>query len=471
MLRDAARLARRNIGVANGVEQRRFSVIDVAHDRDHRRARHEVFGVVVFLAEHIRLDERLALHLEAELLRHQRRRVLIDRRIQRDAGHAERPQLLQHIGRLDAHLLGGIGDGDGVLHLDHALVLRRRGDLRGLLLFARLRLLFALRLACEAIAPRHIALLRQVADVAISGDATAIGDLDDRLAQVRQIDHAAGRAVLDRLFLFRTGRGGRHDRGGLYRPLDFRRRSAFRLDNFGQRCWGSGPDGSRHGRDHLRGRGLAIAAARGHHQRNLAHDRRVLRRGLRLLADRGSRGRRLLRRGRLRVYGHGFGARLDRGRRRSDRLDGGGRLVHSRLRFTLRGGRLGRRGGRLRMRLNYRVRAGGGRVRPHRRNIFRPASDHRRVQALLDDVLLSLLVKRALDANHLVAFQLRHVVFRRDSERANAIHEIVRGDPEILGQLVDRHLRSRAGGPSPRTQTLVVHAHAFFNAPVSEAAS
>ena len=46
VLRDAARLAGRDRGVADGVEQARLAVVDVAHDGDHRGARNEVGRVV-----------------------------------------------------------------------------------------------------------------------------------------------------------------------------------------------------------------------------------------------------------------------------------------------------------------------------------------------------------------------------------------------------------------------------------------
>ena len=39
VLGDAARFAARDVGLADGIEQRRLAVIDVAHDRDHRRTR------------------------------------------------------------------------------------------------------------------------------------------------------------------------------------------------------------------------------------------------------------------------------------------------------------------------------------------------------------------------------------------------------------------------------------------------
>ncbi len=47
VLRDAARLAGRHRGLADGVEQARLAVVDVAHHGDHRRAPLEVFGLVL----------------------------------------------------------------------------------------------------------------------------------------------------------------------------------------------------------------------------------------------------------------------------------------------------------------------------------------------------------------------------------------------------------------------------------------
>ena len=47
MLRDAAGLARDDVGLADRVEQRRLAVVDVAHDGDDRRTRLEVFGIVL----------------------------------------------------------------------------------------------------------------------------------------------------------------------------------------------------------------------------------------------------------------------------------------------------------------------------------------------------------------------------------------------------------------------------------------
>ena len=42
MLSDAASLAFNHLGLANGIQQRCLAVIDVAHDRDDRRARLQI---------------------------------------------------------------------------------------------------------------------------------------------------------------------------------------------------------------------------------------------------------------------------------------------------------------------------------------------------------------------------------------------------------------------------------------------
>ena len=120
-----------DVGLADGVEQRGLAVVDVAHDGDHRRARHQILGRVLGLAvgDDLVLAERRRLDLVAELGRDQRRRVEVDVLVDVDAHHAQRPQLLDDLLALDAHLLGEVGDGDGVAHAHDALVLGGRRDL------------------------------------------------------------------------------------------------------------------------------------------------------------------------------------------------------------------------------------------------------------------------------------------------------------------------------------------------------
>ena len=49
VLRDAARLAGDDVGLADVVEQRGLAVVDVAHDGDHRRPRYQLLGRVLGL--------------------------------------------------------------------------------------------------------------------------------------------------------------------------------------------------------------------------------------------------------------------------------------------------------------------------------------------------------------------------------------------------------------------------------------
>ena len=49
MLRDAAGLARYDIGLSYVVEQRGLAMVDLAHNRNNRGTRHEVFFGVLFL--------------------------------------------------------------------------------------------------------------------------------------------------------------------------------------------------------------------------------------------------------------------------------------------------------------------------------------------------------------------------------------------------------------------------------------
>ena len=70
VLGDTARLAGDDVGLADIVEQRGLTVVDVTHDGDDGVAGHEVFGIVLFLnlvdgVHHVLIGE---VHLEAELV-------------------------------------------------------------------------------------------------------------------------------------------------------------------------------------------------------------------------------------------------------------------------------------------------------------------------------------------------------------------------------------------------------------------
>ena len=107
VLRDAAELAGDHVGLADRVEQLRLAVVDVAHDRDDRRPRHEQrlvdLVVAVLLDELVLEPDDLGLH--AELGGHQRDRLVGQRRGRR-RHLARQEQDLHDVGRSGAELLG-----------------------------------------------------------------------------------------------------------------------------------------------------------------------------------------------------------------------------------------------------------------------------------------------------------------------------------------------------------------------------
>ena len=129
VLGDAAGLARHDVGGADGVEQRRLAVIDVAHDGHHRCARHHV-GRIVGGVEQTFFDVGLgdAANRVAHFLGDDLRGVGVDHVV--DRHHLT---LLHHqannVDRAFRHAVGEIGDGDGFRdrHLAHELFLRLVG--------------------------------------------------------------------------------------------------------------------------------------------------------------------------------------------------------------------------------------------------------------------------------------------------------------------------------------------------------
>ena len=121
VLGDAARLARRDVGIAQRIEQRGLAVVDVAHHGHHRRARLQILGPVLDALE-ADLDVGLAdpLGLVAELAHDQLGGVGIEGLI--DGRHdAHLHQLLDHVGAAHRHPVGELGHGDGLgqHHLAH----------------------------------------------------------------------------------------------------------------------------------------------------------------------------------------------------------------------------------------------------------------------------------------------------------------------------------------------------------------
>jgi hypothetical protein len=102
VLRDAAGFALRNLRLANRVEQRRLAVVDVAHDRDDRRAAAHIFGTaLVALGGDELLLEAAHLDLGAELARDLLGRLHVERAVD-GHHHALHQQLGENV--LHAHI-------------------------------------------------------------------------------------------------------------------------------------------------------------------------------------------------------------------------------------------------------------------------------------------------------------------------------------------------------------------------------
>ena len=113
MLGDAAGFAGRDVGRADGVEQRRLAVIDVAHDGDDRRARQQVRRIVgASNMPSSTSDFGDAPHGMAEFLGDQLRGVGVDR-----VGDLRHVTLLHqdadHVDGALGHAVGEFLDGDG----------------------------------------------------------------------------------------------------------------------------------------------------------------------------------------------------------------------------------------------------------------------------------------------------------------------------------------------------------------------
>ena len=86
VLGNAAGLTARHRALANHIEQRRLAVVDVSHDRDHRRTKHQRLRVVLDDRDFRQIDlRRQCLDGHAELAGNQLRRVVVDFLI--DRGH------------------------------------------------------------------------------------------------------------------------------------------------------------------------------------------------------------------------------------------------------------------------------------------------------------------------------------------------------------------------------------------------
>ena len=129
VLGDAAGLAGDDIGAADRVEQRRLAVIDMAHDRHHRRARLQRFvGIDVDRGVDVDVGFRHRLDAVAELLDQQLGGVLVDGLGDGDR-RAHLEQRLDQVGAALAHALGELLDGDRLGHVHVADLLGGRTGL------------------------------------------------------------------------------------------------------------------------------------------------------------------------------------------------------------------------------------------------------------------------------------------------------------------------------------------------------
>ena len=127
VLRDAARFTRGDLRAADVVEKRGLPVVDVTHDRDDRGTREfgEVFLFGQFAEKRFGVVRLRGEGLVAHFFDDQHRGVLVEHLVDRD--HlTHQHESLDHFRRLDAHLVGEVGDRDrlGDLHFAHDRFLR-----------------------------------------------------------------------------------------------------------------------------------------------------------------------------------------------------------------------------------------------------------------------------------------------------------------------------------------------------------
>ena len=134
VLRDAARLGLHDGGLADRIEERRLTVVDVTHDRHDRWSRDEVGLVVLVLGRlELLLGRVLDRHLALDLGRDQLD-LLVGERLGRGSHLAERHEDLDQLGHRDAERGGQVLDGRARLddgrpgRRSNGLLLARRPD-------------------------------------------------------------------------------------------------------------------------------------------------------------------------------------------------------------------------------------------------------------------------------------------------------------------------------------------------------
>ncbi len=139
-LGDPARLVVDHVRLSDRVQERRLAVIHVTHDGYNRRPGLQILRRILGSLQGLVTLILRRLHLVAKIGGDQRGGIAIDRLV--DGHHeAQADQLVDHLGRLDAHPLGHFSDTDHLVHADPPLDRLRRGD-QGLLHLDRRGLLF-----------------------------------------------------------------------------------------------------------------------------------------------------------------------------------------------------------------------------------------------------------------------------------------------------------------------------------------
>ena len=105
MLRDAAEFALDDPRLADRVQQRRFAVIDVPHDRNDRRALHEILRIFFdFVFQTVLIHRNFFLDFHAVLHADQLNRFVIHRAVDRHH-FTQHKQQLDDIAGIAVHLL------------------------------------------------------------------------------------------------------------------------------------------------------------------------------------------------------------------------------------------------------------------------------------------------------------------------------------------------------------------------------
>src|SRR5690554_4686400 len=132
MLRDAARFSRSDVRLADAIEQRRLSMVDVSHHGDDGCADLAILlgvhEITAGISDDLFLGARDVLNFIAELDRENACGIGVERAVDVHAAHTELDELHEQVGALDAHALRKLLKLDLILDADLPLLLARNRD-------------------------------------------------------------------------------------------------------------------------------------------------------------------------------------------------------------------------------------------------------------------------------------------------------------------------------------------------------